>query len=375
MPDRHVLVLAGGRGERFWPWSRPERPKQLLPLAPGGRSLLAATLTRALRMVPAERILVLTARDLVASVARECPPGVRVMGEPVGRNTGPAIGAAAALFLAESPKASFAVMPADHAIEDEAAFVRDLERAFVAAEHDSVLLTLGAPPTGPETSFGYIRRGAALGERIHRVAAFTEKPARDVAARYLESGDYLWNCGIFVWRARVFLDALEASRPALAEALQPLAGIADAAAFEKRLQDVLPACESISVDYAVLEHAPNVLVIAAAFDWDDLGSWSAWARRQPPDPRGNVLFGRAVVVDCDRCVVVGEGGTAAALGLSDMVVVHANGATLTCRLDQSQNVRRVSEAARAREASEASAREGTVKSAGDSVKDGSQAWR
>ncbi len=346
MPDRFVLVLAGGRGERFWPWSTPARPKQLLPLASGGRTLLAATLERAAAVVPHERIVVLTARDLVEAARRECPPGVRVFGEPAGRNTAPAIGAAAVWFAAEAPGASFAVMPSDHAIERTAEFAADLERAFAFAEREAALVTFGIPPTGPETNFGYVKRGVRAGERLYRVAQFAEKPDRGTAEGYLATGLYSWNAGIFVWRAGVFLDALEASRPALAAPLRALAPETRAAGFDARWDAAFPGLESISVDYAVLEHAPNVFVLEAAFDWDDLGSWGAWARRQPRDASANVLHGDAVAVDCRRCVVVGEGGTAAAMGLEDMVVVNVNGATLACRLDQTDQVRRVTEAVR-----------------------------
>lgn len=345
MPERFVLVLAGGRGERFWPWSRPDRPKQLLPLASGGRTLVAATLERALALVPPERVLVLTARDLVDAVRGECPAGVRVMGEPVARNTGPAIGAAAALFAGEAPGASMAVMPADHVIEDLSAFRADLEHAFQVAERDRVLVTFGIRPTGPDTNFGYIRVGTPLAGRLRRVAAFAEKPDRARAEAWVAGGEHLWNSGLFVWRADVLLDALEATRPALAAPLRSLAGGADG--FERRMESVFPGLESVSVDYAVLEAAPNVVVIEAGFDWDDLGSWGAWARRQQRDAGGNVVFGDAHAVDCRRCVVVGEGGTAAALGLNDMVVVHVDGSTLACRLDDTERVRRVSEAVRA----------------------------
>lgn len=341
MPNRFVLVLAGGRGERFWPWSRPERPKQLLPLARGGRSLLASTLDRVAPLVSPERCLVLTASDLVAATARECPAGTRVIGEPVGRNTAPAIAAAAHLFRAQAPDASFAVLPADHAIDDVATFAAELERAFTAVERDPVLMTFGIRPTRPETGYGYIQRGERVADRIYRVAAFKEKPTRDQAERFVARGDTWWNSGVFVWRAAVLLDALEAGRPALAASLRPLAGVA-ADQFEPALARVLSGCESISVDYAVLEHAPNAMVLEAGFDWDDLGSWNAWALRQPRDGRGNVVYGDAVAVDCDDCIVVGEGGTAAALKLRDMVVVHAHGATLACALADTDQVRRVS---------------------------------
>uniref|UniRef100_A0A832MK17 Mannose-1-phosphate guanylyltransferase n=1 Tax=Eiseniibacteriota bacterium TaxID=2212470 RepID=A0A832MK17_UNCEI len=349
MPDRYVLILAGGRGERFWPWSTRERPKQLLPLARGGVSLLAATVARARRVAPPERILILTARDLVDAVRRECP-GARVLGEPVGRNTAPAIAAAARLVLAESPDAAFAVFPADHAIDDEEAFRADLVRAFEAAEREPVLLTFGIRPTRPETNFGYIERGARVGERLHRVAAFTEKPDRERAAAWVAGGRHAWNAGIFVWRAAVFLDALAASRPAMAAALRGLAWEGGDEGFARALDAVFPGLEAVSVDYAVLESAPNVLTLDAGFDWDDLGSWSAWASRQPRDAHGNVLFGDALAIDCRDCVVVGDGGRAAALGLDGMVVVHVRGATLAVPLDRSEQVRRVTEAVRAREA-------------------------
>ncbi len=347
MPERFVLVLAGGRGERFWPWSRPARPKQLLPLARDGRSLLAAAFERAMRLVPsADHVLVMTALDLKEAVRRECP-GARVLGEPVPRNTAPAIAAACAWI---PDGCAFAVLPADHAIDDLEAFTRDFESAFAAAEREPVLVTFGIPPSGPDTSFGYIRRGANAGERLFRAARFLEKPDPVRARAFLDSGEYLWNSGMFVWRRSVFLDAIEAGRPALAGALRNFGAVGSESGFEDRLREVFPALESISVDYAVLEKAPNVLVLEATFDWDDLGSWNAWARRQPRDPRGNVAFGDAVVVDCDDCVVVGEGGTAAAMGLRGMVVVHANGATLSCPLAESEGVRRVSEAVRARSA-------------------------
>jgi mannose-1-phosphate guanylyltransferase len=339
------LILAGGRGERFWPWSTPSRPKQLLPLARDGRTLLAATFARARRLVPAGRVVVMTAEPLVEACRRECP-GAIVVGEPVMRNTAAAIAAAAAFFEDED---AFAVLPSDHAIDDEDAFAADLDRAFTIAAREPVLVTFGVRATAPETSFGYVRRGARLGERLHRVAQFTEKPDRGRAAAWIASGEYAWNSGMFVWRRRTFLDALQAGRPAIAAALRPLRFRAgEERAFEQALRERFPALEAISVDYAVLEGSPNVVTIDASFDWDDLGSWGAWARRQPRDARGNVTWGDAVAVECDRCVVVGDGITAAPLRLQDMVVVATAQGVLACRLEDGEHVRRVAEAVRAR---------------------------
>ncbi|MCE9626378.1 MAG: NTP transferase domain-containing protein [Candidatus Eisenbacteria bacterium] len=343
--SRGALILAGGRGERFWPWSTPERPKQLLPLASGGRTLLAATFQRALQLMPAERIVIMTNAALVAACERECP-GAIVVGEPMGRNTAPAIAAAAAFF---GDSDAFAVLPSDHAIDDEAAFVADFDRAFTLAAREPLLVTFGIKPTSPETSFGYIQRGAALSDRVHRVARFTEKPDLARAQEYVAGGQHAWNSGMFVWGKRTFMQALSVGRPAVAEAF---AGMSfrrgDERAFEAAIGQVFSTVESVSVDYAVLEVAPNVVTIEAAFDWDDLGSWSAWARRQPVDARGNVTWGDAVPVDCERCVIVGDGAPTAPMGLQDMVVVTTPQGTLVCRREDSEQVRRVTEAVRAR---------------------------
>jgi mannose-1-phosphate guanylyltransferase len=344
MPERYVLVVAGGRGERFWPWSRPERPKQLLPLARNGRTLLAATFERALTLVPADHVVVITAMDLIPDIRRECP-GALVVGEPAARNTAPAIAAAAAWFPDD---AAFSVMWADHLIDDRAAFTADLECAFAIAEREPVLVTTGVPATRPDVNLGYIRRGAPFGDRAFQVAAFEEKPDAERARRWLESGECLWNTGLFAWRRGVFMEALAVGRPALAKAFRDFSFDGTPAGFERRLGEVFPSLEAVSVDHAVLEKATNAVMIEASFDWDDLGSWGAWARHQPRDPRGNVRHGTTEVLDCDRCVVVGEGGIAAAIGLEDMVVVHAHGATLVCPVDRSEQVRRVSEAVRTR---------------------------
>ncbi len=344
-PAPGALILAGGRGERFWPWSTAARPKQLLPLARDGRTLLAATFSRARRVAEAGRIVVMTAESLVEPCRRECP-GAIVVGEPVMRNTAPAIAAAAAFFEDDAP---FAVLPSDHAIDDEDAFAADCARALEIARRDRVLVTFGIPASAPETNFGYVRRGVALGERLHRVAQFTEKPDAARAAAWIATGEYAWNSGMFVWTRRAFLDALEAGRPAIARALRPLRFVAgQERAFEQALRDVFPALESISVDYAVLERAPNVVVLSASFDWDDLGSWSAWARRQPRDAGQNVAWGDALPVECERCIVVGDGVTAAPLRLRDMIVVATREGVLACRIEESEHVRKVSEAVRAR---------------------------
>jgi len=342
--ERGALILAGGRGERFWPWSTPERPKQLLPLAHGGRTLLAATFARATSVVPARNVVVMTALPLVEACRRECP-GAIVVGEPVGRNTAPAIAAAAAFF---DDATVFAVLPSDHAIDDGDAFKADFERAFSVAKREPLLVTFGIPPAGAETSFGYLKRGARLADRLYRVAQFTEKPDLARATAWVTSGEYTWNSGMFVWGKRTFMNALAAGRPAIAEQLGALRFRAgEERAFEAAIAERFPAVESVSVDYAVLEVAPHVVTLEASFDWDDVGNWNAWARRQPRDARGNVTWGSAIAVDCDDCVIVGDGVPTAPLGLSGMVVVSTPNGTLVCSRQDSEQVRRVTEAVRA----------------------------
>ncbi len=339
-----VLILAGGRGERFWPWSTDARPKQLLPLARGGRTLLRATFERALPLVsgPAS-VVVMTSEALREACARECP-GARVLGEPMMRNTAPAIAAAASAFAAGT---TFAVLPADHAIDDEAAFAADLRRAAELAGRDAVLVTFGIRPAHAETNFGYIQRGGALAPRLHRVARFKEKPDLATAEAWFADGAHLWNSGIFVWRRETFFAALSARHPEIA-ALADFGWSGADADFGAALRPRFEPLPKISVDYAVLEGAPNTVVLEAGFDWDDLGSWGAWARRQARDERRNVRWGDALPVDCEGCVVVGDGVLAAPLGLKDMVVVATREGVLACRLDETDRVRQVSEAVRAR---------------------------
>ena len=273
-----------------------------------------------------------------------------VVGEPVGRNTAPAIGAAAAWFQARGGGA-FAVLPSDHLIDDVDAFVADADRAFAAAERDRALLTFGIPATGPETNFGYIQRGASRsGRGCTAWRRFTEKPDRARAESWVAGGRHLWNSGMFVWRPDVFLEALE-REPARA------GGSAARPGGRRRRPAQLRAGARRRVPRARV-HLGGLRGARARARarscWRPPSTGTTWARgargraASRATRSGNVLFGDAVAVDCDGCIVVGEGGTAAALGLQDMVVVHVDGSTLACRLEETDRVRRVSEAVRQR---------------------------
>ena len=346
---RSALILAGGRGERFWPMIRPGRPKQLLPLA-DGRVLLTATLERLDGIVEPANTFVLTGRALAPAVGDLVGDRARVVAEPVGRNTAPAAGLAALLALGAGAEDAMIVLPADHRIPDVEVFRRDLRSACLLAEEKDLLVTFGIRPERPDVAYGYVERGAPIPgtwERAFTVAGFREKPDLATARRYVAGGTTSWNSGMFAWRPRLLLDGLAAHRPALAAGLAPLAAPAqafaagDARALDDALDAHFPGLEAISIDYALMEKADNVAMIEAAFAWDDLGSWSAWARGRERDPQGNVVEGRAVAIESDDCVVLGGGARpVVVLGARGLVVVQHEGGTLVCPADRVDEVRK-----------------------------------
>ena len=340
---RSALILAGGRGERFWPWSRPGLPKQLLPLA-DGKVLLLATLERLEGIVPPATTWIMTGKDLAPRVRSLVGDRARVVEEPVGRNTAPAIGYAALLSEAAGAEGGMAVLAADHLISDVGAFRADLERALALAESGDVLVTFGIPPAGPETGYGYLERGKPLGpERAFKVEAFKEKPDLTTAQAYATSGKHFVNSGMFAWRPSAILKGLDLHRPALGKGVRALEPAAKAFVAGKpdTLLELFPKLESISIDYAVIEKADNAAMIEAAFDWDDLGSWTAWARHQVRDGRGNATDGRAVTIDSDDCVVLGAGKQpVVVLGGKGLIVIEHEGGTLVCPLERADEVRK-----------------------------------
>lgn len=338
--------------------SLPGRPKQLLPLA-DGKILLTTTLERLDGVVAPERTIIVTSHDLAKPIARLVGDRARVVAEPVGRNTAPAVGLAAHLALALGADGAMIVLSADHLIPDLEAFRTDLVAACKLAEAEDRLVTFGIRPDRAETGYGYIERGHALegpdGRRAFTVKQFREKPDEATAKFWADSNDFLWNSGVFVWRPRVVLAALVAHRPDLAAGLAALVEPAAAewakgkgAALDRALEASFAELESISIDYAILEKADNAAMIEATFSWDDLGSWGAWARRRTRDERGNVVEARALVIDSDDCVVLGGGDRpVVVLGARGLVVVQHEGGTLVCPADRIDEAR---EAARAVEA-------------------------
>lgn len=340
MEPYSALVLAGGRGERFWPWSRPERPKQLLPLD-RGRSLLESTVARLDGLVAPERTWVLTSRALVPAVRALVPRGTHVLGEPVGRNTAATVALGALVARAAGETHAMAVLPADHWIEPAEGFRETAGRALALAEREPLLVTIGIPPDRPETGYGYIERGDPLGPKAYRVRSFREKPDAARAREMLAAGGFYWNSGMFFWRPEILWEAMRAHRPAVARALARFESKIAPERFESELEAAFAEVEAISVDFAVMEKASNVAVLEAGFAWDDMGSWNAWARRQPADADGNVVVGEATVVDSRRCIVVSESRKLSVLGAEDLIIVERDGTTLVCPRSRADDIRRV----------------------------------
>lgn len=336
---RHAVILAGGSGERFWPLSRQDRPKQFLPLA-GTSSLLRDTFERIRAVVPAERVWVVTSDRHARRVRKEVPevPARQVLGEPRGRNTAPALYLAALAISRLDPTASMLSVPADAWVPRKGPYQKSLREALKLGEAGDRLVLVGIRPTRVETGYGYIEPGAALGGGGGRVVKrFIEKPSLARARRFVARERHLWNCGIFAWRTAVFAEAVRKHLPELARAFGALEGKRPT----RKLLDLgYRKAPSISVDHGVLERAGNVAVIPATFPWDDLGSWRALERLSPGDFRR----GEVIALDSPGLVAWAEGGTLAVVGVPDVVVVHTKEATLVVAKDRAQDVRKVVEA-------------------------------
>lgn len=341
----HCFILAGGRGTRFWPLSRRARPKQLLDFT-GEGSLLALTVARLAPLIPHERQWIITGEDLADAVKEAAPslPADQILAEPQGRNTAPAVALAAALLEARGIDAPFAVLPSDHLIRPGEDFRRDLAEAFRLAGVGDHLVTFGVSPTRPETGYGYIEAGEALGDDspARRVRAFREKPDRETAEAYLSSGRHFWNSGMFAWRPSVVLQGLERWQPATVVAVRELAAREErpgTEGFQAAFKRAYEACEAISIDYALLEKADGVVTLPVDFQWNDVGHWVALRDLWGTDSEGNAHRGRLVAVDSRNNVVLGRDRLTALIGVEGMVVVSLGDATLVCPAERAQEIK------------------------------------
>jgi len=353
----HAVIMAGGAGTRFWPASRTALPKQLLRLG-GERTLIQATLDRLGDLVPAERTLVVTNQQLVSLVREQLPqlPAAAVVGEPCKRDTAPCVALAAALALRTDPAAVQVVMPADHVIQTDRDFQRAIQHAVnLVAAGPQRIVTFGIRPSYPATTFGYIQldrqrpiaaaqqeSGDSEGSlKTYAVEKFREKPAVELAQDFVESGEFLWNSGIFVWRADTVLRAIGKYAPEIMEPIQRIAAAADRD-FENVLQAEFPRIEGRSIDYAVMEHYPEVVVVEAPFGWDDVGTWNSLSRLIPADEAGHNVVGRHVSIDSSQCVIQATPGhLVVTVGVSQLIVVQTPDATLVASRGSEEQLRQV----------------------------------
>ena len=351
--DRYVIIMAGGRGERFWPVSREKTPKQLVTLL-GKRSFLQQAVDRVLPLVPLKNILIITNAVQAPEVRKQLPklPKQNVIAEPIGRDTCAAVTLGAAIVGQRSTSAVMAVLPADHVIPEEKKFQQVLADSFDLASRGQVIVTIGIKPTEPATGYGYIRTGNELpppqGVKKYKTTffkaeQFVEKPNYERAQEYVNSGQYRWNAGMFIWSFVTVTQGLEKHQPELAAACQRWFKVAGTPKLEKVLAKEYPVIKKISIDYALMEHAQNVVVADGSFEWDDLGSWTALARHLKPDAEGNCAMADFIHVDAARNIIFDtrtkNRTPIAVVGLRDSILVQTDDAVLLAHKSQAQKVK------------------------------------
>jgi mannose-1-phosphate guanylyltransferase len=351
--DRYVIIMAGGKGERFWPVSREKTPKQLITLL-GKKSFLQEAVDRVLPLVPLKNVLIITNSVQAPEVRRQLPklPKENIVAEPCGRDTCAAVTLGAALAGQRSTNAVMAVLPADHVIPEEKKFQQVLGDAFDLAGRGQVIVTIGIKPTEPATGYGYIRTGVPLpppqGVKRYKTTffkaeQFVEKPYYEKAVEYMASGHYRWNAGMFIWSFVTITEGLATHQPEMAEACRRWFKAAGTSKLSKVLEKEYPEIRKISIDYALMEKAHNVVVADGAFSWDDLGSWTALARHIKPDAAGNCAVADFIHVDAARNIIFDartqNRTPIAVVGLRDSILVQTDDAVLLAHKSQSQKVK------------------------------------
>jgi mannose-1-phosphate guanylyltransferase len=349
----YPVILAGGRGTRFWPLSRKRRAKQLLALD-GKQTMIQQTVARLLPMASAKRQWVITNDDLRSAIRRQLPKLTpkQILAEPVGRNTAPAIGLAAFLLLRHDPDAVLGLFPSDHVIGQPERYRETLRQGIEIAAAGENIVVLGIKPTRPETGYGYIEVGAAERDGSLRVRRFTEKPDLPCATQFVATGNYFWNSGMFLWRASTLANALREHLPKTAPLLEDIAAAFGTSKFASTFPRLYPKCENISIDYAVLEPRSakgegrsGIFCLSSDFGWNDLGSWTSLHEhhtRQSRPPENNLITADASFsLNAKSNYVHAPGKFVAVVGVENLVVVETDDALLITTLDQSQDVGKV----------------------------------
>ena len=344
-PHRYCVIMCGGIGSRFWPYSRTDIPKQFIDFLGTGRSLLQMSYDRILSIVPKENIIILTNAQYAAKVREHLPDLTenQILAEPARRNTAPCIAWAAYHIAAIDPDASMIVTPSDHLITREAEFEQSIVAGFEFVEQYDALLTLGITPSRPETGYGYIQIGDSVSSGFYKVKTFTEKPDLELAKTFLRTGEFFWNSGIFLWKASTIINALSETAPDLSTIFENGKAQFNTPSENEFIAQNFPGCMSISIDYAVMERASNVYVQTVNFGWNDLGTWSALYDMSPKNRDGNVTqrcqvlaynsTGNIFAVKNDKLIVVE--------GLRDYIIADAGDVLLICPKSQEQRIKQM----------------------------------
>lgn len=346
MAGRYAVIMAGGKGERFWPLSTSKHPKQLLALV-GDQPLIAQAVDRLSGLIPPENIFVVTNADLVEATQQAAPmlPPENVVGEPIGRDTAAAVACGGALVGARDPQAVFAVLTADQVMADLEVFQATLRSGMDLAGQQDVLVTIGIQPTFASTGFGYIESGddflSAEGVTFKKAVRFVEKPDAERAQEYLETGRFFWNSGMFIWSVPSLGKAFAAHCPAMKQLMEELTGYATRGEIHQGLEKIYPTLGKISVDYALMEKADNIVMACGTFAWDDVGSWPALEGHFPQDAAGNTLIGNCQQIDSTNNIIYSKDRLTAVIGADKLVVVQADGVTLVCPKDRAQDIKKM----------------------------------
>lgn len=344
MDNAYVIIMAGGKGERFWPLSNAANPKQTLSIFTG-KPLVSASVDRALQLVPPERVFIITNASLVKLMREIVPsiPAENIIGEPMGRDTAAACALAAGVALSRNKDAVCTILTADHIIGKTDLFCETIRESVSLAANEDAILTIGIQPTFPSTGFGYIETSEARETKGNvnflKAKRFVEKPNAATAAEYVDSGRFFWNSGMFVWKAANFASRLASLAPKLHAMTKEVSALSSQSQLGPLMERLYPTLDKISVDYAVMEHEKNMIMAKAPFDWGDVGSWTAMADHFPPDQQSNIMLGEVCQIDSENNIVVSEKGLTALMGVKDMVIVNDKDVTLVCHRSQAERIK------------------------------------
>jgi len=341
-----ALIMAGGRGERFWPKSRKNLPKQFLSLTGDGKTMIQLTVERILPLVAMEDIYISTNKDYKSLVLEQLPgiPKENILCEPVSRNTAPCIGLGAIHISKKYDDAIMMVLPSDHLIKYNSMFINTLKDASEIAQKNSNLVTIGITPDYPETGYGYIKFNPNLCEgRAFEVDRFVEKPSLEVAKEYLSTEEYLWNSGMFVWKVSTILHKIQEFMPETYKGLLTIRDAIGSKEEESILEKAFHDFQSISIDYGIMEKSKDIYTLSGSFGWDDVGSWLAVERIKKTNEYGNIVDGNIITIDSKNCIIEGSKKLIATVGIENLIIVDTEDAILICEKNSAGDIKKILE--------------------------------